>query len=76
MNKRILFVIGVGASLMLAGCQHRSAANPVVDRLDLAREKESQAAQLQHDALCLRVAAGEVTAMAEMKLRQTICNLY
>ena len=57
------------------GCQPRASNNPRVDNLTRAEELENQARILNNEALCLRVGAGQVAAMAEMKLKQVTCQV-
>ncbi len=38
-----------------------------------AAEKQKQIDTLQHELLCMRAKAGEVSALAELALRQTNC---
>jgi uncharacterized protein YcfL len=62
MKKRVMLLL----TLAIVGCSSRTPAQT-------AAEKQQQIDTMQHDLLCMRAKAGEVSAMAEIALRQTNC---
>lgn len=75
MKHRIIFLLAL--SSMVLGCQPRTpamtAAEQRAENLRLAQEEQLKLDEISHRVLCLRVAAGEPSAMMEMLFRRTTC---
>lgn len=62
MKKFIILLL----TFTIIGCTPRTPAQT-------AAEKQQQIDAMQHELLCMRAKAGEVSALAEIALRQTNC---
>ena len=72
--KLYTIILTISLAILCEACQPAKPADIKLTNTERAKMLQAESDRLAHEALCLRVASGELAAMAEMKIRNTVCE--